>query len=462
MISELIFRLILMIAGLGILSILVVCVRKKVLRKENSAFFSPSELQETTEYLNNPGQGWYKIFTYDAGNFFIPQNEKQLLQDEKIALIRISIEKYRSRGLTDDSLANIRRIFQFFDSNGVDMILRITYDLEGKGLTKEPDLFSQVKEHMIQISEIVREFEDRILVFQGLLVGSWGEMHHSKFLSEKRLQDLERAFRSQKNDNVWLALRRPMFLRILMGTEDVSVGKRTLFDDAIGSSETDMGTFGAKSRSEVSWKDAWGRRDEIAFMNQICETAPFGGEALLPEEQYRISAWEIIETMRKIHLSYLNSQHDKRVLELWKKECIKSKDIWNGITIYNYMGCHMGYRFCVRKVSITSSKNSTDWLLSVEIENTGFGNLIQESLAELIWINQTGEWNYQHLDWDARKWNCGCRIVCTAQVYPQEGKLYLELKRKWDGSRILFSNPMEQNMLYLGTILFRGGGKKRG
>lgn len=395
------------------------------------------EWRESTGYIPNPGQGWYHIYTYDAGLPF-DSTDETVAEGEVLALVRINLERYREGPLTEDCLENIRSILFFFDKRRIDIILRIAYDFEGQGLEKEPDLFSQVEDHLKKLAPIVRAFENRIVAFQGLLVGSWGEMHQSKFLSAQRIRALERAFRSGGNGKVWLALRRPAFLRALMGGEENPVERRTLFDDAIGGSDSDMGTFGWKRQGEALWEEPWVRVDELEFIDTFCAGAPVGGETVLPIGGEEIPPDKIIYTLKRMHLSYLNCQHDKRQLALWQGQRLQRRDVWNGISLYDYIGAHMGYRFCVRRASVKTRRSRQ--VLSVEIENTGFGGLLQEAEAELVCIDSAGVRHIQALDWDARLWQSGSRTSCTAQIEMPPGKLYLGLRRKWDGYPICFAN----------------------
>lgn len=404
------------------------------------------EWRESTRYLPNPGQGWYSIYTYDAAVPFDPARDF-FAEGETLALLRISLERYRESPLPDDCLENIRAILSFFDMRGVDLILRVAYDFEGRGLEKEPDLFSQVEEHLRQVALLVRAFEDRIVAFQGLLIGSWGEMHQSKFLSVQRIRALELAFRSGGNQKVWLALRRPAFLRALMG-QGGRAGRRALFDDAIGGSDTDMGTFGLKRQSEARWDEPWAREDELKFIESFCADAPFGGEAVLPAKGNGMTPAEILRSMGRMHLSYLNCQHDPRQLDLWRKQKLRRPDAWDGISLCDYIGAHMGYRFCVRSASVKEEQGQQE--LRVEIENTGFGVLLQKAAAELVCIDHTGARHCQALDWDARMWRSGSRTVCTARLETPPGELYLGLRREWDGRPILFANE--------GAELYAGGG----
>ena len=395
-----------------------------------------SERRESTRHLSNPGQGWYRIYTYDAGLPF-DQTSEMVAEGEALALVRISLERYRESPLPKDCLENIQAILDFFDKQRIDLILRIAYDFEGRGPEKEPDLFSQVEDHLRQLAPLVRAFENRIVAFQGLLIGSWGEMHHSKFLSMQRIRALEKAFRSNGNGKVWLALRRPVYLRGLMG-KGKQAGRRTLFDDAICGSDTDMGTFGWKRQSEALWEESWAREDELKFIEMFCTAAPFGGEVVLPDKGAEIPSVEVVQILRRMHLSYLNCQHDPRQLALWKEQRLRRTDVWDGISLYDYIGTHMGYRFCVRNAEVKDEQGRQ--ILSVEIENTGFGGLLQEAEAELVCIDSEGVRHSQQLDWDARTWRSGSRTVCKTQIKIPFGKLFLGLRREWDGHPILFAN----------------------
>lgn len=393
--------------------------------------------QESTRYLANPGQGWYQIYTFDAAQPFDPA-DGAFIEAEPLALVRLSLERCRSAPLSEGCLDNIRAILRFFDGRGTDLLLRAAYDFEGKGLEKEPDLFSLVEEHMRQLAPIVHAFDHRLIAFQGLLVGSWGEMHQSKFLSPQRLRALEAAFRGSGNREVFLAVRRPCYLRMLAGRDTARLGRRALFDDALCGSETDMGTFGWKARNQAAWEEPWTREDELQFLETACTGAPFGGEAILPAAGAEMPPAETVRFLRRVRLSYLNSQHDKRLLDQWRRQLVRQAGVWSGVSLYDYIGAHMGCRFCVRRAAEWASGGQR--MLAVEIENTGFGDLYQEAEAELVCADESGVLGRQALDWDPRDWRSGSRTVCTARLRTPPGKLYLGLRRKWDGRPIQFAN----------------------
>lgn len=82
-----------------------------------------------------------------------------------------------------------------------------------------------------------------------------------------------------------------------------------------------------------------------------------------------------------MHLTYLDSTYDMKVLNQWKKMQYEGSEIWQGHSLYDYIGSHLGYRLTVKCV-----KMKITWFgkaeFIIEIENTGFGRLFQE--AELF------------------------------------------------------------------------------
>lgn len=66
------------------------------------------------------------------------------------------------------------------------MILRVCYDTEGKGMEREPQRIFVVQRHMQALGSLAERYADAILTVQGVFVGSWGEMHTSRFCARIR------------------------------------------------------------------------------------------------------------------------------------------------------------------------------------------------------------------------------------------------------------------------------------
>ncbi len=276
-------------------------------------------LKESGEDFANPGRGWYRIYTFKLDT--LDYNELDWLyynENETLALVLADIGAYSSKNIDDSALDFFKYILGKFKEKNKEIILRIVYDTEGKGMQKEPSLFSQVAIHMQQLGGIVKEYADNIFLFQGLFVGSWGEMHTSKFLSEEKLKILYSKWIQETGGSVKISFRTPVQVRIVKeknsGSNNIGI-----FDDAIFASPTHLGTFGIAD--ENRWEKPWCKDKELEFARKISEKIPCGGEAVAGENFP--SSDETIKLLRDMNINYLNCIHDTRILEYWKSQSTK-------------------------------------------------------------------------------------------------------------------------------------------
>ena len=150
-------------------------------KQDKKELFQKAILQESRKAIQNPGCGWYHLYTFNAAQTGEPLYIA--CEEEELVLLRIDIGAFWDKPISEPSLEWIRRILAFFREKRKGMILRFSYDLEGKGLEKEPGSIRLVEEHMQQIGEVIREYADDIFAVQGILIGNWGEMHGSRYLT---------------------------------------------------------------------------------------------------------------------------------------------------------------------------------------------------------------------------------------------------------------------------------------
>ena len=156
-------------------------------KQDKKELFQKAILQESRKAIQNPGCGWYHLYTFNAAQTGEPLYIA--CEEEELVLLRIDIGAFRDKPISEPSLEWIRRILAFFREKRKGMILRFSYDLEGKGLEKEPGSIRLVEEHMQQIGEVIREYADDIFAVQGILIGNWGEMHGSRYLTPDAFRD---------------------------------------------------------------------------------------------------------------------------------------------------------------------------------------------------------------------------------------------------------------------------------
>lgn len=111
-------------------------------------------------------------------------------------------------------------------------------------MEREPDHLEHVLQHLSQIGQAVAGEADSIFVWQGLLVGNWGEMHHSRYLTADKLRKMWSVLRESTQGRIRLAVRTPAQARMISTRQDFEQGEIPgIYDDGIFGSETHLGTF---------------------------------------------------------------------------------------------------------------------------------------------------------------------------------------------------------------------------
>ena len=324
------------------------------------------------------------------------------------------------------------------------MILRVTYDLEGKGIKHEPEEFNTVLEHLKQIGEVLKQGNHSAFIMQGMLIGSWGEMHDSKYLSKKHLLKMRKCLKSYLESDIYLAVRTPAQWRMLAEQNEQNL---CIFDDAVFGSANHLGTFGTMTREAAGWENPWNSKEELSFLNEICDRLPCGGEALLPCDKKKYTSKEVVRQLRQMHFLYLNAVYDQRILDVWRKQMIEESK-WDNL--FDYVGDHLGYRFVMGHIKIMKMKRKELWISGV-IKNTGFGSLVQD--AQLVLLTEAGgrEEEYK-VDLDLRDIKGGSKKEFIIKIVPKEEKLFFTIRRTKDQRTIYFANKNAADKLYVGYL----------
>ena len=119
---------------------------------------------------------------------------------------------------------------------------------------------------------------------------------------------------------------------------------------------------------------------------------------------------------------------------------------------YDYIGRHMGYRFCVRGVSVQFSRREEEaCVFKVVIENTGFVRCYH---ATTVWLEWETTADTSKLDLDLSSILPGEKKTGSCTAIPVSGNLYLYAERKKDGAPIRFANESEDTRrILLGTCI---------
>lgn len=435
-------------------------------KKNRRIHFKAPRIYETTDDLVNPYRGWYQIHTFKlGGSVSLVDHEYTLNQSDTLAFVLIDISEYRDRDLDDIAFKELDDIFSFFKDYRLDMIVRVVYDTEGKCLEKEPATEDQIIAHLGQLVPIMKKFSSNVFVYQGLLIGNWGEMHSSKFLSPSRLRKLAEEFVDQV-DFSYLAVRRPAYIRILFPEgEDIQQTKVGIFDDAILASSTHLGTFGEKPSHEVRREQSWLPEEEIEYVSSLCDRVPYGGEAIFSDEKdainnIRFSLKAMSKYFGKLHLTYLNRIHDQAFISNLKSLVWDGKGIYKGMDGFQYMSRHLGYRFVLRDVDcnvLDTDKSILRW--DITIENIGFARSFFENDCKMKAQDEFGNDTILDLsEWlDLQQVPSGTSHTFICMTPRVQGRIFLKFAKRDTNQALYFANKNQFSNgilsdIYIGTI----------
>lgn len=415
--------------------------------------FQNVQVTESTDRLINPACGWCRIYTFYLERKIDFDELYWSLQDnETLVQAVIVIGAFRSLEIPGEALLQLEQLMQFFREHQKEMILRFTYDNTGQGLLAEPDEIQQIVIHIRQIGSLLRQYADDILLLQGLFIGSWGEMHNSRYLSKEKLRLLAQTLRDVAGEQIPIAVRTPLQWRILHKQDMESLGRVCVFNDGMFGSDSDLGTYGRKQRSSAAWEESWSRLDELLFLEEVHQYLPYGGEAVGTAKESELK--QAVTEMRQVHLCYLNAVHDKQCLDRWQSMRWEGKGIWKGMNGLDYIGAHLGYRPVIRKVS---GKVTQGLHLDIELENTGFAGMLEE--AELIITAEAEGRNVRTkllslLPKDFMP-HVPCHLSCQFAPEKENGeyRIYVQMRRKRDRRCISFANGRQHEKVWIGLFL---------
>ncbi len=406
--------------------------------------FKKAVFKESRDLLGgNPGRGWYHLYYHMAEKEpDYKEMEDSLTEGEALTLPVINIGYFRHGSISEDGLRHICGILDFYVRHGKELVLRFSYDTQGNGSEREPWAREIILGHMAQLGEMIQPYKKKILVHQGLFIGSWGEMHGSRYLTQGSMKVLLSNFRKAVGEDLPLALRRPSQLRMVWGTDK----NICLYDDGMFGSENDLGTYGTVPRETAKEEESWNREDELDWQDTHIDGKPNGGETVAAPDP--VGFVRASQDMERMHVSYLNGLYHPGQLSHWKGEKVRT-GVFKGMSGYDYIGAHLGYRFVVREAVFSSGKP-----LVVTLENTGFA----ANCDEMSLYIEAGEKDGHSRKVSEASLPAGKGVGEQKIIFPAEdmrevrGELYLRMVRSKDGHVVRLANEGAERRLRLGTV----------
>ncbi|MDE5588695.1 MAG: DUF4832 domain-containing protein [Acetatifactor sp.] len=437
---------------------------------------------ESARELNNPNRGFYHMHGFyinDSVNEYKANVAGRYAEDRGsgLTLIEVNLKNFREGEISAKGLESLDNLLEALAGVDKQLILRFVYDWDGKNLQSEPGSLDVILRHIEQVSSLLKKYEDRIFLVQGLFVGNYGEMNNSKYLSTKEMQTLAEKLFAAVGETTYMAVRTPAHWRSITGISDPvqvaggggnPVARLGLFNDGMLASATDYGTYSLTEQAEENPFSQWSRRKELQFQDVLCRSVPNGGEVIIENEYNDFE--NAVEDMKVMHITYLNRDYDTRVLNKWEKNTVREDSCFDGMDGLTYMERHLGYRLVLREAALDYDWKSDRLTAGITIQNVGFAPVYREALVKLVLYDREQGREYAYsLDpgQDIRSLAGGTEsqeLMTLNWELPLGGlpqgelEVYFSVTDVLSGSRILLGNEQDpDNIGYrVGTLTLEG------
>ena len=350
---------------------------------------------ESARELRNPNRGIYHLYRFQITEE--PEDYKALVQeryqkdtDTELTLVQISLQAYREKEIGEMGLENIKELFSALGELDKQLIIRFMYDEYGENELYEPESIEIILTHMEQLGPVLCEAEKDIFVIQGLFTGNWGEMNGTRYSSSEDMRLLAERLAEVTDQSTYLSVRMPAQWRGILGLNDpaealathILAGRLSLFNDGILGSDSDYGTYLTEDFVGIDEYGRWRRAEELDFQRELCRTVPNGGEVI--NENVLNDFENSVKELAAMHVTYLNTDYDEKVLKKWKETRVAEEGCFDGMDGYTYMERHLGYRLLIHDTCLKPSKDKKSVYAAVHLKNVGFAPLYKTPKIKLI------------------------------------------------------------------------------
>lgn len=382
-----------------ILSVLIIAAGFAACGKTNAGENHVQDLnyEESIEEISNPDQGFYRPVYVKINENGAMYNKDVINSQTQLYHLRCDISafseavnKAADKPVTDEALKGLDALLFFLKEKDKNAIVRFAYDPGYSGSADKEPALDVMLGHVESVCSVLNRYVNTVTAIETGLIGPWGEMHTSAAANPAHITPIINAFLTAASEIPVLVRTPEMIYNYINVSEDkveeISISpdekayRLGLYNDGYLGSESDLGTYSNRER-------------DINFLSVQNAHLPFGGEVTVPDSPlHNIEA--CLPEMNKIHLSYLNTEWDNRVIEKWKKTfyteaCGLEKQYYNK-TAFTYIQNRLGYRFVLKNSVFTYSATSEKLNVRLKLQNLGFGNLNRNKRAKLIFTDSTG------------------------------------------------------------------------
>ncbi|MBQ8696729.1 MAG: DUF4832 domain-containing protein [Clostridia bacterium] len=376
------------------------------------------------------------------------------------------------KALDEAALKTLENCFATAEAYGIQVIPRFAYTWSD-AVGCEPAEFELIETHIAQIAEVINKYKDTVISVECGILGPWGEMHSSPYNSREYERRVMAAYLDNMDPTVTLQVRAAgfiveyhgrntdiRFMKNLPIKADDPLYRVGMYNDGYLGTNTDYGTWSGG----INLTRARG----IEFLKEQNKRIPYGGEmAYCGLEE--VKNWgspiyddTFIKELYDTHLSYLDnistSSHTiaNELMNITFSnrhnfEGMPDLTEYYGLSVQKLMLDHMGYRFVMRSAETTDVVNPGELVkFRGTVENTGFGNLLADMVAELILVDEEGETIAIPINVDPQTWyTCETTEYNIAITVPKDA-----YSGKYDAFLRFSSLSLADSAKTTSTILF--------
>ena len=354
--------------------------------------YSSNSFKESSEHINNPDQGFYRPLLVKMKPESFSHNSNS---PEQVYHLRCDISQFsgavnsdgEDKKLTDKALNGLDDYLYEIKKENKNAVIRFSYDPNYEGNTNKEASLSTIETHIKQLSEILNKHADTLVAIEAGMLGPWGEMHTSTIAKDEANKAKVFKYWLQNTKNIPILARTPKAIFTYFGKsldemEDYTIKSSDegywlgLFNDGYLGTSSDMGTYVYDRTRETNW---------LATQN---EHLPYGGETSAVSEMSDLDV--CLPEMDLLGLSYLNIEYHTGVIDKWKKaeynEDLGSELLFYGMSGFDYIKRHLGYRLILKSISVTYEKYGS-YEMKIKMRNVGFGNMWKTKKMDVIFTD---------------------------------------------------------------------------
>lgn len=313
--------------------------------------------------------------------------------------------------LTEAMTADVRRFLTETRRKGGALIVRLGYTWsEYPGC--EPNDFDILLGHVATLSKVLADFDDVVVAVEAGVAGPWGEMHSSDYCGADYMNRILKTYLDNLGPRIPVLVRAPNYYNKLAGTKTEELFEKIPFEDSylqrLGMyNDGYLGTWWDYG----TWAGDFTRERGVQLL-AANPNAPYGGEMAYIGRDWLAAnmkvfdpgQWNIVKEWYETHLTYLRNLNERghTLADFLTNELAFRTNTYawagmpnlaeyDGTNMNKFVRDHMGYRFVVRNARLPSSlsRTSSNPLIALHVENTGFGKPLLPLKAEVLWVCET-------------------------------------------------------------------------